>query len=117
MREASSLRLISLLQEKGCQVKAYDPMAMETAAKLMYDVTYGTDAYDVAKDSDALVLVTEWGEFKELDMTLLSSLMNHPIMIDGRNLFEPDAMTRNGFMYEGIGRRSIQTGITKSEVA
>jgi UDPglucose 6-dehydrogenase len=116
MREASSMTLISLLREQGCQVKAYDPMAMEMAAKLMHDVTYCTDAYDVARDSDALVLVTEWGEFKELDMTLLASLMNHPIMIDGRNLFEPDAMTRAGFKYEGIGRRSVQTQITRSGV-
>jgi UDPglucose 6-dehydrogenase len=116
MREASSLALISLLKEQGCQVKAYDPLAMETAAKLMHEVTYCGDAYEVARGSDALVLVTEWKEFKELDMHTISSLMNQPIIVDGRNLYDPDEMSGKGFTYEGIGRRSTKARVTRSGV-
>jgi len=116
MREARSLSVISLLEDEGCRIKAYDPMAMEIAAKLMSNVTYCTDAYDVAKGADALVLITEWGEFRELDMPFLASLMNQPVMVDGRNLYDPETMSRAGFTYEGIGRRSVKTSITRSEV-
>jgi UDPglucose 6-dehydrogenase len=112
MREASSLALISILNEQGCLVKAYDPLAMDTAAKLMPEVTFCNDAYEVARCSDALVLVTEWKEFKELDMDTLSSLMNQPVIIDGRNLYDPDEMSDKGFTYEGIGRRGARARLT-----
>jgi UDPglucose 6-dehydrogenase len=117
MREARSLLIISLLLEQGCQVRAYDPMAMKAAAKLMPEVNYCADAYDVAKKSDALILVTEWDEFKELNMYTMSSLMNHPIIIDGRNIYDPDVMAKAGFMYEGIGRRKVQVQEVSSRVA
>ncbi len=107
MREASSLSVISLLQEQGCRIKAYDPVAMKTAAKLMPTVTYCADAYEVAEGSDALILVTEWDEFKELDMRRISSSMNCPILIDGRNLYDPEQMIKAGFIYEGVGRGEI----------
>ena len=116
MREARSLSVISLLEDEGCRIKAYDPMAMEIAAKLMSNVTYCTDAYDVAKGADALVLITEWGEFRGLDMPFLASLMNQAVMVDGRNLYDPETMSRAGFTYEGIGRRSVKTSITRSGV-
>ncbi len=116
MREARSLAVISLLEDEGCRIKAYDPMAMESAAKLMRSVTYCNDAYDVAKDADALVLVTEWSEFRELDMPLLASLMKQPIMVDGRNLLDPEKMSQAGFTYEGIGRSSASVRKTKSGV-
>lgn len=107
MREARSLLVVSLLEEHGCQVKAYDPVAMETAAKLMPKVTYCDDAYEVANGSDALILVTEWDEFKELDMRKMSSLMSHPVIVDSRNLYDPEEMAQAGFVYEGIGRRGV----------
>lgn len=107
MREASSLAVISLLEEQGCRIKAYDPAAMRTAARLMPMVTYCANAYDVAEGSDALVLVTEWDEFKELDMRRVSSSMNCPILIDGRNFYDPEEMIQAGFIYEGIGRGKI----------
>lgn len=108
IRDARSLMVISLLENQGCRVKAYDPdpVAMRNAAKLKLDVIYCADAYDVAKDSDALVLVTEWDEFKELDMPAMATMMNQPIIIDGRNLYDPDEMIQAGFLYEGIGRCS-----------
>jgi UDPglucose 6-dehydrogenase len=116
MHEASSLTLILLLKEQGCRIKAYDPMAMDVAARLIHDVAYCADAYEVAKDSDALILVTEWDEFRELDMNIISSLMNRRIIIDGRNLFDPEAMIQAGFMYEGIGRRCVQAQMVGSGV-
>jgi UDPglucose 6-dehydrogenase len=108
MREARSLLVISLLEEQGCQVKAYDPMAMETAARLMPRVSYCENAYEVASGSDALILVTEWDEFEKLDMRKIVTSMRHPIMVDSRNLYDPEEMIKNGFKYEGIGRGSTK---------
>ena len=107
MREARSILVVSLLKEHGCLIRAYDPVAMEAAAKLMPKVTYCGDAYEVAKGSDALILVTEWDEFKNLDMKKVSSLMTRPVFIDCRNFYDPEEMMQNGFIYEGIGRRGI----------
>lgn len=107
MREARSLLVISLLEEHACQVKAYDPVAMETAAELMPKVTYCHNAYEVANHSDALILITEWDEFKELDMRKMASLMRQPVIVDSRNLYDPEEMAQAGFVYEGIGRRGI----------
>jgi UDPglucose 6-dehydrogenase len=104
MREACSLLVVSLLEKHGCQVKAYDPEAMEVAARLMPEVAYCEDAYEVARGSDALILVTEWSKFKELDMRKMASLMNCPVLVDGRNLYEPEEMIKKGFIYDGIGR-------------
>jgi len=107
MREASSLSVIPLLEAQGCQVKAYDPLAMKTAAKLLPTVTYCADAYEVAAGSDALILITDWDEFKDLDIRRMSSLMNSPILIDGRNLFDPEEMIEADFIYQGIGRGGV----------
>ncbi len=104
MREASSLSLIPLLQAQGCQVKAYDPLAMEKAARLLPALTCCADAYEVAAGSDAIVLVTDWDEFKKLDFGRMSSLMNSPILIDGRNLLNPEEMAEAEFIYQGFGR-------------
>jgi UDPglucose 6-dehydrogenase len=116
IREASSLLVIRRLEEQGCQIRAYDPMTMAAAAKLLPQVTYCDDAYGVAKGSDALILITEWDEFKNLDMGIIYSLMNRPIIIDGRNLYDPDTMIQAGFMYEGIGRRNVQTQRVRSGI-
>lgn len=117
MREARSLLVISLLEKQGCQVRAYDPVAMETAAKLMPKVSYCGDAYEVARGSDALILVTEWDEFQELDMEKMISLMNYPVMVDSRNFYDPGEMARKGFTYDGIGRTGIGLGKTESTKA
>jgi UDPglucose 6-dehydrogenase len=114
MREASSLSVIPILKEAGCQVKAYDPVAMGLAVKLLPNVMYCADAYEVATGSDALILVTDWDEFRNLDMRRLGSLMNQPVIIDGRNSLDPETMAQAGFIYEGIGRRDI--GSPKQEV-
>jgi UDPglucose 6-dehydrogenase len=108
MRESRSLLVISLLKEYGCQVRAYDPLAMENAATTFPDVTYCADAYEVASGSDALILVTEWDEFKELNMKKMASLMNQPVLIDGRNLYDPQDMVQAGFIYSSIGRNNTK---------
>ena len=107
IREAPSLEIIHLLLENGGQVKANDPVAMEKVAQILPDVTYNADAYEIARGSDALILVTEWDEFKELNMHLVASLMKSPVIIDGRNIYNPEAMSEAGFIYEGMGRFGI----------
>jgi UDPglucose 6-dehydrogenase len=82
---------------------------MQQAAEHKLEVIYCGDAYEVAKDSDALVLVTEWDEFKTLDMPAIAATMKHPIIIDGWNLYDPDEIIQAGFLYEGIGRCSRRT--------
>ena len=104
MREARSLLVVSLLEQSGCQIKGYDPQAMSIAEKLMPNMIFCNDAYEVANGSDAIVLVTEWDEFEELDMRKMANSMRSPIMVDSRNLYDPEEMLKVGFTYSGIGR-------------
>lgn len=104
MREAASAEIARALLRENAIVKGYDPEAMGVAAKMVPNLQLAKDAYDLAKDCDALILLTEWNEFKHLDLSKVKSLMRQPIFIDGRNLYEPEAMARYGFIYRGIGR-------------
>ena len=104
MREAPSVELIHLLQSEGSQVRAYDPVAMVNAHLYLRDVALCEDAYDVAKGADALVIVTEWNEFKHLALPKLKELMRQPIIVDGRNIYDPEQMKELGFVYRGMGR-------------
>src|SRR3990172_8155736 len=104
MREAASLEVTALLIQEGAKIKAYDPEAIEVARPHMPAVTMCSDPYQVASGSDALILVTEWNEFKQLNLVRVRSLLNYPVVIDGRNVFEPQAMKDLGFIYCGIGR-------------
>jgi UDPglucose 6-dehydrogenase len=105
MREAPSLEVIHLLQVEGARLKAYDPAVKTTmAAKMLRDVQICTDAYSAAEGSDALVVVTEWNEFKQLDKVRVRELLRKPVIIDGRNIYEPEEMEKLGFIYYGIGR-------------
>jgi UDPglucose 6-dehydrogenase len=104
MRSAPSIDIINDLQREGAKIKAYDPEAMGVARKIMKGVTYCKNPYEVARGSDALVVVTEWDEFKQLDLDRLRKLMTHPIIIDGRNIFEPGKLEEKGFIYKSIGR-------------
>ena len=104
MREAASVELIKALTERGAHVKAYDPVAMEAAETIMPEALYCATAYDVAKSADALLLVTEWNEFKQLDFEKIKRLMRQPIMLDGRNIYDPNDMAERGFTYRGVGR-------------
>ena len=106
MREAPSIVLIENLLAAGATVRAYDPEAMKEAHKSFGDrITYGKKAYDVLEGADALVIVTEWNEFRHPDLERVKTLLKTPVIVDGRNLFEPKKMLQQGFDYEGIGRR------------
>ncbi|MCJ7746397.1 MAG: UDP-glucose/GDP-mannose dehydrogenase family protein [Desulfobacterales bacterium] len=104
IRESSSIAIIQGLLAMGAKVKAFDPAAMEEARAILSEVEYGKDAYDVAKGADALVLVTEWNQFRRLDLPRIKDLLKSPIFIDLRNVYDPDQMKRMGFNYCGVGR-------------
>ncbi|MFO7616604.1 MAG: UDP-glucose/GDP-mannose dehydrogenase family protein [Bacteroidales bacterium] len=108
MREAPSLVLIRQLQEAGAQVSAYDPVAMpETRRRIGDVITYSTDPYEALIDADALVLMTEWPEFRVPRYRIMEKLLKNKVVFDGRNIYEPAEMTENGFTYYGIGRVPI----------
>ena len=104
MRDAPSVDIAKVLLAAGAEVRAYDPAAVERARTLLPDVEYLKDAYQVASGADALVLVTEWNEFRQLDMARIKQLMRRPVIIDGRNIYDPTAIRKLGFTYRGIGR-------------
>jgi len=104
MREAPSIEIAQALLKKGAVVRAYDPAAIEKAKALMPEIDYRRNAAGVARGADALVIVTEWNEFKQLDLQKLKRLMRRPVIVDGRNLYDPGEMRRLGFVYRGIGR-------------
>ncbi|QPC84514.1 UDP-glucose/GDP-mannose dehydrogenase family protein [Phototrophicus methaneseepsis] len=104
IREAPALTVIRNLANQGANVKAYDPVAMENAEREIRNVTLVDDAYAVAEGADALILLTDWNEFKNLDMKRVKESMNEPLLVDGRNLYNPDDMRKFGFVYRGVGR-------------
>ena len=104
MREAPSLVLIGLLLEAGCVVRVYDPVAMEECKRRIGDkVVYCRDKYEAVVDADALLLVTEWKEFRVPSWEVLRKTMRGNVVIDGRNIYDREEMRRNGFEYECIG--------------
>ncbi|HKG12941.1 MAG TPA: UDP-glucose/GDP-mannose dehydrogenase family protein, partial [Pyrinomonadaceae bacterium] len=104
MREAPSIDIIRALAEKGARVRAYDPVAMEHAKKALPDIEYASDEYEAADGADALVFMTEWNEFRALDMQKVKGLMRTPRIADLRNIYEPQRMRELGFEYVGVGR-------------
>ncbi len=104
MREAPSITIIQSLQREGAKIKAYDPQAMEAAKKIFKNIEYGRDAYEVAKGSNALIIVTEWNQFRNLDLKRLKNIMKSPIFLDLRNIYDPEKMKEMGFKYYGVGR-------------
>jgi UDPglucose 6-dehydrogenase len=104
MREASSLVLAARLQGEGAEVVAYDPVAADRAADMLGSVEMATSAMEALEGADAAVLVTEWGEFAELDWSAAAERMTRPLIVDGRNFLEPEKLIEAGFEYEGIGR-------------
>jgi UDPglucose 6-dehydrogenase len=104
MREASSLVLSARLLADGAQVTAYDPVAEKEARRLMSGVSFADSAHEALAGADACVIVTEWPEFAELDWQGVARLMQGKIVIDGRNMLDPDAVREAGLVYEGIGR-------------
>ena len=105
MRESTALVMIHLLLEAGCTVRAYDPVAMNECKRRIGDtVTYCNDMYDATLDADALLLLTEWKEFRLPTWAVIKKAMKRPLVIDGRNIFDSEDLEENGFEYHCIGK-------------
>ncbi|WP_032112744.1 UDP-glucose dehydrogenase family protein [Candidatus Paracaedibacter symbiosus] len=113
MRDAPSLVIIPELIKAGATVAAYDPIGQSIANRLLPDITYGKNANEVAIEADALVIVTEWNEFRALDLDKLKQSMKHPLIIDLRNIYKPNEMIEAGFDYISIGRPAALGSVTK----
>lgn len=106
MREAPSLVLIDLLKKAGCNIRVYDPVAMEEAKRRIgNDVHYCHDVYETIEQADALLLVTEWSEFRAINLQKVKELMKHPVIFDGRNIYDAQEMKKNHIHYFAIGRK------------
>ncbi len=106
IRNAPSLDIIKALEAEGANIKVYDPQAMKKARGLLPNAKFCKDPYQACKGSDCLLIVTEWDEFKELDFTKVKKLLKRPLIIDGRNIYDPKKLKKLGFVYIGIGRSS-----------
>lgn len=109
LREAAALDISRMLQNEGAFVSAYDPVAMAGAARMNSELHLVEDPYELADNADALVVCTEWNEFKQLDLSRMKNSMRQPIMVDGRNLYEPEKMHELGFIYRAVGRGAKHT--------
>ena len=104
IRESSALVIVQALLREGARVRAYDPAAMEEVKAVLPEIEPGKDAYDAAEGCDALVLATEWNQFRRLDLQRIKELLKAPVFVDLRNVYDPDPMRRLGFDYCGVGR-------------
>lgn len=104
MRDAPSIVVINSLQAAGGKIKAYDPIAMNNAKRILQHVEFCQDSYSVAKDCDILIVMTEWNEFRQLDLSKIKNAMKEPVLLDGRNIYEPNKLREMGFTYTGVGR-------------
>ncbi len=104
MRDAKSVEIIAKILAEGGHVKAYDPIAIDNTREIFPNICYARNAYEAAEEVDAIIVVTEWNEFKLLDMERVKSKMNAPIVFDGRNIYDPQKLRRLGFEYHCIGR-------------
>ena len=106
MRESPAIDIVNTLLSKGATIKAYDPEGMEEFKKVIGDerISYCNTPYDVAKGAEALVFLTEWNEFRNLELKKIKSLLSNPVILDLRNIYEPETMAGLGFTYIGVGR-------------
>ncbi len=108
IRESPAIALVQTLLQEGCRIHAYDPAAQERAKEVLNgSVEYAESPYDAAHDADALLILTEWDEFASLDLERLHGQLKYPIVIDGRNLYDPDRMAESGFTYYSVGRPAV----------
>ncbi|MBR9834485.1 MAG: UDP-glucose/GDP-mannose dehydrogenase family protein [Alphaproteobacteria bacterium] len=107
MRDAPSLDIIPALLEAGAVIKAYDPEAMEEARHLLNGIEYAENPYAVLQGSDAMVIITEWDQFRALDLDRIKTALKQPVVVDLRNIYAPDDMAKRGFSYTSIGRKAV----------
>jgi UDPglucose 6-dehydrogenase len=104
MRDAPSITIINGLKEAGAKIKAFDPIAIEKAKQKITGIEFCENAYEAAKDTELLIILTEWNEFKQLNLSKIKTLMKNPVILDGRNIYNPPEVKRLGFVYQGVGR-------------
>jgi len=108
IRESPAILLVQTLLQEGCKIAAYDPAAHERAREILNSsIEYASDAYEAAREADALLILTEWDEFASLDLDRLHQELKYPIIVDGRNLYDPDVMAAHGFTYYSVGRPAV----------
>jgi UDPglucose 6-dehydrogenase len=105
IRKSPAIDIIQLLLKEGAQIRCFDPLAMENTRKILPNLTYCQDEYETSQSSDALVIATEWNQFRNLDLAKTKKLLKSPILLDLRNLYEPATLKSLGFTYEGVGRK------------
>ncbi len=115
IRFAPAIDLIEMLIEEGVTIQAFDPQAMDNARTVLKDIVYATDPYEAAKDAEALVIMTDWSEFKQIDLLKIKSLMKRPLIFDGRNIYSPEKMKELGFQYLSIGRKPVNVEALKTK--
>lgn len=104
MRESPAIAVISGLLKKGAQIKAFDPIAMVNAKQIIKGITYCKDSYEAAEGSDLLIVMTEWNEFRQIDLAKIKTLMKNPAILDARNIYDAEKTKALGFIYKGVGR-------------
>lgn len=105
IRKSPAIDIIQVLLKEGAQIRCFDPLAMENTRKILPDLTYCQDEYETAKASDVLVIATEWNQFRNLDLSKIKKILKSPILLDLRNLYDPEKVKSLGFIYEGVGRK------------
>jgi UDPglucose 6-dehydrogenase len=108
MRDSASLIIVPALRQAGAEIRGFDPVGMREAARLLPEVTYCDDAYAAIEGADALVILTEWNEFRSLDLPRVRRLMAQPVIVDLRNIYGPEEMARAGFRYHSLGRAPVE---------
>jgi UDPglucose 6-dehydrogenase len=116
IRESPAIEIVKSLLKEGCAIHAFDPAAAERARAVLptHGITYHASPYEAANNADALLILTDWPEFARLDLAQLKKAMTYPIVIDGRNLYDPATMAAAGFIYSSVGRADVQTSIVKT---
>ena len=121
VRESPAIAVVRSLLDEGCKIQAYDPAAADNARELLgtQNIQYAASAMEAARDADALLVLTDWEEFRAIDLDRLRELLRYPIVIDGRNLFSPATMAEHGFTYTSVGRGDVhhQTGSVQKPAA
>jgi UDPglucose 6-dehydrogenase len=110
IRESPAIEVVKSLLKEGCEIRAYDPAAAERAREVLpvRGVSYLDSPYSAAEGADALLILTDWSEFANLELDRLRSLLAYPIVVDGRNLYDPSTMSSHGFLYYSVGRPDVQ---------
>jgi UDPglucose 6-dehydrogenase len=115
IRESPAIEIVKALQKEGCEIRVFDPAAIDRAKEVLAKtgITYANSAYEAANGADALLILTDWQEFAKLDLPKLKATLTYPIIVDGRNLYDPAIMAANGFIYSSVGRADVQPSLTR----